>query len=146
MKKRYHPNMLYDQLVTRLFKDRLHKNDEYIITFATRGTSDRTQALNSALQTARKRFTKKWNIRTDSTFQIRAIPAATNACVQAADYFLWAIQRCFERREDRYLEYIWSRCYLVWDLDDRRNNKYGVYYTHKKPLRVEDLMGLETKP
>lgn len=143
--KRYHPNLLYDQLVTRLFKDRLHKNDEYSITFATRGSSDRTAALKKALVAARKRFEEKWDIHSDSIFQIQAVPAATNACLQAADYFLWAIQRCYERREDRYLNYVWPRCHLVWDVDDRRKNKYGVYYNQKTPLRIENLMPLENK-
>lgn len=144
--KRYHPNLLYDQLITRLFKDRLHKNDEYKITFATRGSTDRTHALKAALQTAKRRFEKKWSIHTDSSMQIQAIPAATNPCVQAADYFLWAIQRCYERREDRYMDYVWSRCRLVWDVDDRRKKKYGVYYTQKTPLLVDNLPSLETKP
>ncbi len=141
--KRYHPNLLYDQLVTRLFKDRLHKNDEYVITFATRGSSDRTQALKAALETARRRFERKWDIHTDAAIQIHAVPATSSACVQAADYFLWAIQRCYERREDRYMDYVWSRCRLVWDVDDRRKNKYGVYYNQKTPLHIENLPSLE---
>lgn len=144
--KRYHPNQLYDQLITRLFKDRLHKNDEYVITFATRGSSDRTQALKTALETARRRFERKWDIHTDATMQIHAVASATNACLQASDYFLWAIQRCYERREDRYMDYIWSRCRLIWDVDDRRKNKYGVYYNQKTPLKIEDLPLLEREP
>ncbi len=143
--KRYHPNQLYDQLITRLFKDRLHKNDEYEITFATRGSSDRTQALKAALEAASRRFEKKWDIHTNATMRIHAVPAATNACVQAADYFLWAIQRCYERREDRYMDYVWSRCRLIWDVDDLRKNKYGVYYNQKTPLRIENLPSLEIK-
>jgi len=144
--KRYHPNQLYDQLITRLFKDRLHKNDEYVITFATRGSSDRTQALKTALEAARRRFEKKWDIHTNATMQILAVPAARNACLQAADYFLWAIQRCYERREDRYMDYVWSRCRLIWDVDDRRKTKYGVYYNQKTPLSIENLPPLEIKP
>jgi len=55
---RYNPNELYDQLVKRLFKDRLHQDDEYTITFATRGQSDRTRALREALMEARQLFEK----------------------------------------------------------------------------------------
>lgn len=141
--KRYHPNVLYDQLTTRLFKDRLHKEESYSITFATRGTSDRTQALKAALEAASKRFEKKWGIQSEAAIHIQFVPAATNPCLQAADYILWALQRCFERREDRYLDYIWSHCHLIWDVDDRRKRKYGVYYTQKTPLRVENLPLLE---
>ncbi|HLF29237.1 MAG TPA: DUF3800 domain-containing protein [Anaerolineae bacterium] len=45
---RYNPNELYDYLVRRLFKNLLHKDDEYHITFARRGNSDRTAALRTA--------------------------------------------------------------------------------------------------
>jgi hypothetical protein len=50
------------------------------------------------------------------------------------DYFLWMLQRFYERREDRYLEFLWPQFSLVHDLDDTRQNAYGVYYTQKKPL------------
>lgn len=137
--KRYKPNGLYDQVITRLFKDRLHQDDAYTITFATRGSSDRTKALNDALLEARKRFGKKWDIHTDAPITIRAVPAASDACLQATDYFLWALQRCYERREDRYLEYLWPQCHLVHDIDDVRKNMYGVYYRNDTPLTVECL-------
>jgi hypothetical protein len=58
----YNPNELYDYLVRSLFKDRLHKDDEYQICFARRGKSDRTEALATALGAARKKFTEKWGI------------------------------------------------------------------------------------
>lgn len=141
--KRYHPNELYDQLTKRLFKDRLHKAEEYSITFATRGSSDRTQALKSALETARHRFEEKWNIYSDARISIKAEPASANACLQAADYFLWAVQRCFERREIRYLDYVWPNCRLIMDVDDVRKKHYGVYYTQKTPLTIDKLPPLE---
>ena len=137
--KRYDPNQLYDQLISRLFKDRLHKDDEYTITFATRGRSDRTKAMEHALKIARKRFEKSWDIRSSAPIRIQAVPAAQQPCLQAADYLLWALQRCYEKREDRYLDYIWSLCHLVVDADDHRKNKYGVFYSQKTPLRVEHL-------
>lgn len=71
--KRYHPNLLYDQLVSRLFKDRLHQDAEYTITFATRGSSDRTRALSDALNIARKRFEKKWEIRSEALIHTQPI-------------------------------------------------------------------------
>jgi hypothetical protein len=101
--KRYHPNVLYDQLTSRLFTDRLHKDDEYSITFATRGSSDRTRAFKEALQIAQSRFQKKWNIQSEAPIHIQSLPASQQPCLQAADYFLWAIQRCYEKREDRYV-------------------------------------------
>lgn len=141
--KHYHPNMLYDQMVSRLFKDRLHKDDEYTITFATRGKSDRNQALASALKVASSRFEKQWNIHSEASIRIQALSSTQHPCLQAADYVLWALQRCYERREDRWLDYVWSLCHLIHDIDDHRKNFTGVYYTQDTPLRLEGLLPLD---
>jgi hypothetical protein len=31
---------------------------------------------------------------------------------------------------------LWPKCSLVIDVDDTRQNRYGVYYTKKKPLSL----------
>jgi hypothetical protein len=136
---RYNPNELYDAMVRRLFKTRLHKDDEYNITFAKRGNADRTTALEQALQTARQRFALQWNI--VSTAPIRVIPSTPQHSVglQVADYLMWALQRCYERREDRFVELLWQAFRLVHDVDDTRRAQYGAYYTKKKPLTVAAL-------
>lgn len=59
--------------------------------------------------------------------------------MQAVDYFLWALQRLYERHEERYVEYLWPKFRLVQDVDDTRVAKYGVYYTKKKPLTAAAL-------
>jgi hypothetical protein len=43
---------------------------------------------------------------------------ASDACLQATDYFLWALQRLFEREEERYWEYVWPSVAVVHDIDD----------------------------
>jgi hypothetical protein len=85
---RYHPNELYDYLVRILFRDRLHKEDEYQISFAKRGKSDRTAALRDALEGARRNFARRWQV--TSAAQIHVIPATPprEPCLQAADYFV----------------------------------------------------------
>jgi hypothetical protein len=140
--KRYHPNEQYDRLVKRLFTNRLHKESEYSITFATRGAKDRTRALGQALAESRKRFEKKWAIHSDAPIHIENVPAHQNTCLQAADYLSWALQRCYERREDRYLDFVWPIYRLVHDVDDRRKSKTGVYYNQTQPLMLEALQPL----
>jgi hypothetical protein len=139
---RYHPNELYDYLVRRLFKDGLHKNDEYRVFFARRGKADRTAALLTALEAARHRFQEQWGI--VSHAPIHVMPATPARCpgLQVADYYLWALQRLYERREDRYLALLWPSFSLVHDLDDTRQARYGVYYTKKKPLTLAALDNL----
>jgi len=135
---RYHPNELYDYLVRSLFKDRLHKDDEYQICFARRGKSDRTEALAAALEAARKKFTEKWGIESTAPMIVRPCSSYDQAGLQAADYFLWALQRFYERSEDRFLNFLWQAFRLVHD-DDNRRTKYGEYYTQKKPLTLAAL-------
>jgi hypothetical protein len=135
----YHPNELYDFTVRRLFKQLLHTETLYNVCFARRGNSDRTGALRSALQAAQQRFSQEMGLGADSAFTVWPCPSARCACLQAVDYFLWALQRLYERREERYLAAIWDRCKLVMDVDDTREARYGVYYTKRRPLSIAAL-------
>jgi len=76
---RYNPNELYDYLVRLLFKNLLHKDDEYNITFARRGKADRTAALRAALETARQRFAAQWKIISNAPMQVK--PGTPPECV-----------------------------------------------------------------
>ncbi|MEJ7591028.1 MAG: DUF3800 domain-containing protein [Planctomycetaceae bacterium] len=134
---RYHPNQLYDRCVSRLFKERLHKHDGYLIHFASRGSSDRTEALETALDVARRNLRAKWGIAAASPIEIKAAQPYEVVCLQVVDYYLWAIQRLYERSEDRFLELVWSQAGLIHDVDDTRQAEYGVYYTQRKPLTAE---------
>ena len=130
----YHPNQLYDRCVTRLFQERLHKDEGYTIWFAKRGKRDRTEALQKALEAARHKFRRKWGIA--GTAPIEIIPATPqeSAGLQAVDYFLWALQRYYSKKEDRFLAAIWPKIALVHDVDDSRDKGYGVYYSQRNPM------------
>lgn len=136
---RYHPNQLYDSTVSRLFRDRLHKEDSYRIVFARRGASDRTRALMQSLQNARKNFRRKWGIAAAPPIEVEASDPAREPCLQAADYLLWALQRLFERREARYWDFVWPRVSLVHDVDDTGRAAYGTYYNRQNPLTLAAL-------
>ena len=136
---RYHPNELYDYLIPRLFRERLHQSSEYHITFSKRGKSDRTAALRQALQIARSRFAEQQNVITSTALQVSEARPKERAGLQAVDYFIWALQRLYERGEERYVNYLRATFRLVQDIDDRRKAGYGVYYTQKKPLNAAAL-------
>jgi len=136
---RYHPNELYDYLTRRLFKNLLHKDAGYEIVFAKRGTSDRTLALQTAIEAARERFAKQWGISADAPIHVLSSTPVEHAGLQAVDYFTWALQRLYEKGEERYLNYLWHAVHLVQDIDDKRVAGYGVYYTQKKPLDAAAL-------
>jgi hypothetical protein len=104
--------------------------------FARRGTSDRTAALLKALETARANFRRKWGV--TATSPIEVVPSYTglDPCLQAADYFLWSLQRLFDRKEDRYWQFVWSKVSLIYDVDDVPRNAYGEFYNQRVPLTI----------
>jgi len=136
---RYHPNELYDYMVRVLFKNILHKDAQYEICFSKRWKKDRTEALYRALKTSQERFAQQWVKRTSSAITVVPQTSQESGGLQAVDYFLWSLQRFYERKEDRYHNLLWPSFRLVHDLDDTRENPYGVYYTQKRPLTLAAL-------
>jgi hypothetical protein len=139
----YRPNELYDFMVRRLFKERLHKYGAYRVCFARRGRADRTEALTLALDIARQRFAEKQGIAVHVAIDVVPASPAQECALQAVDYFLWALQRTFERHEDRFLRSLWPQCSLVIDADDSREKGYGRYYTRQRPLTAAALKEAE---
>jgi hypothetical protein len=136
---RYHPNRPYDEMVTRLFKNLLHKDAGYQVCFSRRGSKDRTEALKVALEQARENFRRKWNIVGSTPIEVTAKPSQDNHCLQAVDYFPWALQRIYAKGEDRYLQFLWSKVGVIQDVDDRRKSRAGVYYGKDNPLTTERI-------
>ncbi len=134
---RYHPNQLYDRCVSRLFRDRLHKDDAYRIVFAKRGTSDRTAALRKTLEGARANFRRKWGVEAKAPIEVVPSAPVRDPCLQAVDYFVWALQRLFEKPEDRYWQFVWPKVSLVYDIDDMRNHAYGEFYSQRRLLDLD---------
>jgi hypothetical protein len=136
---RYHPNHLYDRCVARLFKERLHQEEGYLIQFSRRGNRARTDALENAIEVARNNMRASWGIEASAPIEVRAAKPSEAGGLQAVDYFLWALQRLYERGEERYREFLATKARLVHGVDDTRVNDYGVYYTEKNPLQKEKI-------
>ena len=135
----FRPNEMYDALIRRLFRDHLHKEDAYQIVFARRGSKERSKALAAALGDARRSFANKWGIVGQGKISVCVSSPPQEPGLQAVDYFLWALQRCYEQRQDRYIGYLWPKVGRVHDLDDRRTKGYGVYYSQRHPLTAAAL-------
>lgn len=137
---RYHPNELYDLSVRLLLGQRLHKEEHYQVVFARRGKSDRTEALLEQLERARKRFLETGVPGKDPRLEIVPAYPWEHPCLQVADYCLWALQRCYERHEARFLNAIWPKVSLVRDVDCPGGKGYGQYLTRNGPLpAVEEI-------
>ena len=135
---RYHPNELYDSLTGCLFKERLSQHNRYRIIFSKRGKPDRLNALRKLVEAASESLTQQNTSDAPLTDVFAATPKE-HAGLQAVDYFVWALQRLYERGEERYLVYLWDSFRLVHDIDDMREDSYGAYYTQKKPLTAAVL-------
>jgi hypothetical protein len=128
---RYRPNELYDLTVRMLFKRQLHLSQRYRIVFARRGHGDRTETLRQELERTRLRFLSEIKKSHDPEIVIQPAYPREAPCLQVADYCLWALQRCYERGEARFLRAIWPKASLVHDVDDPHGRAYGRYLTRK---------------
>ncbi|MEJ7810884.1 MAG: hypothetical protein WKG32_10790 [Gemmatimonadaceae bacterium] len=59
--------------------------------------------------------------------------------LQVIDYYLWALQRMYERGEDRFFESLAAGYRLIMDCDDTRQHDYGQYFTQSDRLTLEKM-------
>jgi hypothetical protein len=133
-------NEIYDDLISRLLRNRLHLAESNSIVVARRGTRDRKNALTLAITRAQMNFAAKWGARNFGPCDVTTEHPHESGGLQAADYFLWALQRFYERREDRYFAPLAKHYRIIMDLDDTRRKPYGEWYSDSNPLTLEKLM------
>jgi hypothetical protein len=139
LRQKLKADAVYDDLVKRLFRNILHKADENRIVFARRGKTDRYEALQAAISRAKANFDRKWGIHADTPTMIESAYPSEHAGLQVIDYYLWAVQRLYERAEDRFFSMLADSYRLIVDLDDKRHRPYGEYYTDSNPLELQKI-------
>ena len=133
------PNDIYDDLVSRLFKNVLHKADENRIVFARRGKTGRREALETAIQCAKQKFAAKWGVNHDRPTNVDAGHPWDHVGLQIVDYYLWAVQRMYERGEDRFFMAVAKDYRLIMDVDNTVNKPYGEWFSDRNPLALEKI-------
>lgn len=133
---RYNQNDQYDNLISDLFRHFHGHADRTRICFAARGKKNRNAALLKALEQAKKEFQRGFGF-SPGEFEIESTTPRHSAGLQAVDYYLWALQRHFERGEPRYLEYVWPQVKLVHSLDELADGRLGVLYGPNRSLLPE---------
>lgn len=125
--------------------------DSYDVCVARRGQSDRNEAIRSAMDHAERDFMAKYGFgrggRED--WRIRVSTPKSDSCLQAVDYFLWAVQRFFEprldketgasKREERFLKAIWPQVGEIHDL--HFGPERGTFFNGQQPLAAEVRFG-----
>lgn len=126
---------VYDDLIKRLLKTRLHLADTNRILIAIRGTKDRKVALLQAVERAKRNFAVKYGPQNFGEIEIQTIYPNAHAGLQAVDYHLWALQRMYERGEAVHFEKVRDAYRLVMDLDDKRYAPYGEWYNEQNRIQ-----------
>jgi hypothetical protein len=111
------------------------------VCFAKRGKKDRNQAIKSALEAAEREFEQKFGLSRggEDVWHIIISDPKQTVSLQAVDYFLWGMQRFYERREDRFLNMLWPQIEQIHDLDFGPSQ--GAFYSKQRPLTIEDRFG-----
>lgn len=148
---RYNPDHLYDELARSLLGKFSRMADGFRLWIAKRGNKDRNSALRTALEHAEADFTQSFGFSrggADAWHTVITNPRET-VCLQAADYFLWALQRFYEPRvhretgevthEVRYLNAVWPQISQIHDL--HFGPSHGTFFTPANPLTVEARFG-----
>ncbi len=123
-------HLFYNDLIVKLFENKLHLAKKNIIYFATRGNKLRQKPLEEAIQEAVSLFETKWKVKVDGENKIYAQTPSAEPCLQIADYMNWAVQRAFVKKEDRYYQFVESKVSFLCDIFDLA--KYPKNYYNQK--------------
>lgn len=151
---RYQPDTIYDGLMRSLFSKFHILADRYDLCVARRGNRDRNQAIEAAIAHAEREFKNNFGFaRTEpGGWNISISDPTKTVCLQAVDYFLWAVQRFYEIRidrsgqekhEDRYLSMLWPQ---IGEIHDQNfGPKWGTHWTDANPLTLDARFGEPAK-
>lgn len=130
----------YADLLSHLLKNKLGQDQHMILNIAEKGSSTRHNNLQSALNKANMRFSKKAADREAKTIVTFNVQKYTlEPLLTVADYFCWAIQRVFEKGEIRYYNFMFDKISLVVDLyDAERWHGSKNYYRKGNPLTAQN--------
>ncbi len=128
---------VYDELVTQVFHRRLHPVNDNRVVFARRGKKDRAKALEKAIMKAGVYHTRR--IRPRMPGSVRSAFPHEEAGLQVVDYYLWAVQRLFERGEERFYGVLEPQYELIIDVDDKRRRRGGEWYSAENRLDAKKI-------
>ena len=154
---RFNENSIYDSLMREMFGKFHRLADRYEVTVARRGNSTRNEAMRTALVRAEEDFERKFGFRRSrpDAWKITVLISKEQPCLQAVDYFLWALQRFYEVKwdaktkqksldptsglvihEDRFLKAMWPQVGEVHDL--HFGPAHGTFFTTREALLLEN--------
>lgn len=143
---------LYDALCAQLFGRFGQFGVEREVTFAVRGSKPRTAVLKAVLDGIDSGFEADFGFAPHGHTTVHSTFPSKSAGLQACDYLLWALQRFYERGEERYLIATWPLFQRVLDLDVPVANRKKrapatarVEFNEKHPLTLVNRAGVGNK-
>ena len=114
---RYRPDDIYDDCTRLIFQGLLHQADENEIVFARCGKTSRIAALGETIEQAKAHYERNSGQKITTPTKIEAAYPSESAGLQAMDYCLWALQRKYERGEERFYEMMRSKFEAIIEND-----------------------------
>lgn len=142
-RKRHHSSEgeFYDDIVAKLFQNKLHLSQRNVIYFAKRGSRNRQRPLEEAISRATSAFEQRWRTSVATETKVFIQGPAEEPCLQVIDYVNWAVYRAFVRREMRFFNVIREKVRMVCDVYD--TDRYpGNFYSGRNPFDVEKISPL----
>jgi len=142
---------LYDTMMRALFSRVGRFGLQRHVTFAVRGNKPRTHVIEAALTELEEAFERDFGLAPHAGGTVKSTFPWNSTGLQACDYFLWALQRFYERGEERFLTAMWPQFAEVIDLDlpARKERgkaaRTGVVFNEKHPLNLENRAGVGNK-
>ncbi len=134
-------NIFYNEIVTRLFENSLHKNDN-VIYFSSRDSRMKQSHFTDAVQSAILNFESKYNKKVETETQIFVQQPTGEPCLQVIDYMNWIIYRAYAKHEMRYYDFLKDKISFICDIYDF--DKYpGNFYSKHNPFEISKISPLE---
>lgn len=116
-KYRGRTNEYYDDLISKLFRNSLHRYARNYITIASRGSRLRQRPLEIAVEQARVRFEWAYNVSRPSTsVSVDVQSPKGEPCLIVTDYIGWAIQRAYTAGDMKFYRVIEDKVSIIHEL------------------------------
>lgn len=113
-------NEFYDDLISRLFQNSLHRYMRNHICVATRGSRVRQKPLELAIEKARLRFQQRYQLAPlGTTATVKLQSPKGEPCLSVIDYVGWAIQRAYTKGDMKYYKLIKDKIGIIVEMESK---------------------------
>lgn len=136
----------YADMLSHLLKNKLNKYDRLVLNIAGRSNCTTHSNLKRGLGKSVERSTMRNPDQPNDCEVVFNVQTPTSEPIlNLADYFVWAIQRVFERGDTRFYDFISHKVSQVIDIYDFDNfqqpkAKSGAHYGRRRKLTQENLI------